>query len=369
MNPGLRRSQIIFRIHLLILPMLVFCLAACQQTPVEIKATNTSTVISASQTPFTQAPQVTFTPVLTATTKSEPSATATLEISQPGLGVEQDAFLELFSVKGFKFYPPMGFLTLSKEQGHLYDLDLQVSFTGSADNLQRMEMLICTFPPMQKEQMKLIADYLHLFHYTVLPFWSSGSEWLDTNLARLKIGEQSKVSTKIGDVNAQLTISPLNSADNPEGICYTNTFWVDPVSAGVGENIHLSVEIHNRPESDDEIKISCWDFEDPASATWTSVYSCDQLCDTNHPNVKVSRSKIIVYEGFPVTHDQWSIHVMTEWGSQYKENELIISVVFHDRSFKCTNRQELGGQEDVGVWVNGEKGVMTDDPKMICQEQ
>lgn len=366
---GTSRKRANSRISFLKILLLSVCLAACQPAPTGTAEKATATGNQPGRTPFTQAPQAIFTPVFTATTQPEPSATATLEISQPGLGVQQDTFMELFSVKGFTFYPPMGFLTLSKEQGHPYDLDLQVSFNGPPEDLQRMEMSICTFPPVQKEQMKLIADYLHLFHSTVLPFWSSGSEWLDSNLSRLNIEEQSKASTKIGDANVQLTIGKWISADNTEGICYRNTFWVDPVSVGVGEKIHLSVEFFSRMKSDDEIKISCSDFEDPATATWISVYSCDELCDTGHPNVKVSRSKIIVYEGFPVTHDQWDVHVMTGWESQYKENELIISLVFHDRSFKCTNQQELGGHEEVYIWVNGENGVMTDDPKMMCQEQ
>lgn len=371
MKCGSCRTRVGFRICLLI--VLVICLAACQQEPLETQATNTSTFISTSRPPFTQAPQKTSIPELTLTTKSESTIqvlteSPTEKFIQPGLGVDQDRFQELFRMKGFTFYPPTGFLTLSKEQGDPYDLNLQVSFSGPPENLQRMEMLICTFPPLQTEQLERMEDYFNLFHYTVLPFWSSGSEWLESSLPRLDIKEESKVSTKIGDVNAQLIIAPWVSADNTEGICYRNTFWVDPVSTGVGEKVHLSVEVINRMKSDDEITISCWDFEDPATATWTSVYSCDELCDTDHPNVQVSRSKMVVYEGFTVTHDQWSVKLKTGWDSQYKVNELILSLVFHDRTYRCTNIQEVYMQDEVGVWVNGEDGVMTDDPKMICQE-
>lgn len=371
MNHGIRLNRAFICLSLLI--MCIFWLAACQNKLTEEKSNPTTATNPSSQTQLALSPEKTSTPEIT--TATEPASTIqfftpspTVVFNQPGLGVKQEDFMNLFRMKGFNFIPPLGFLTWSKEQGHPYDMNFQVSFSGSVENLQRMEMTICTYPPVKKEQLELMADYLHLFHSTILPYWQDGYKWLDTNLPILNTEGLNKASTQIYEVHAQLAIDLWLSVDNTDGVCYRNTFWVDPISSGVGEQVHISIEFLNRLKSDDQILLSCSDFEDPASATWATSYSCAQVCDTDHPNVKVAKSKITVYEGFPVTHDQWSVKIITGWDSRYKENELIISLVYHDEIYTCTNNVGLDFQNELYLIVDGVNQIEA-DPRLNCAKQ
>jgi hypothetical protein len=324
-------------------------------------------------------------------TQSRPLATQTTQpsssnvIVSPELGGSQAWIEKNFKPYGFQFTEPFGDeeragtngrLVLRITDGDLYDMEMQIDTTSIGYSLVRSQFLVVVRQPFSEEEMGFVLEMFRLFWATSTN--SDGEEaadWINATLPVLTLNTESK--TNFGIIQTRINIMPAEMSDSEGALGYSLTLWVDPVSTTVGEAAHISVEAITPLEEMDQLTLSSWDYEDPATVTWSTYPACVPNCATDNPNVFVSDTKITVYEGFPVTYDQWSVKVeLDPWmQATYPPYTYQLKIVFHDRTYTCTNSHEFiwneGGEAGIFVEVrDGEQHLWTDDPVgMICAEE
>jgi hypothetical protein len=140
------------------------------------------------------------------------------------------------------------------------------------------------------------------------------------------------------------------SSDAGDGYSYSLTLWVDPRPTKIGDTIHISVEAITPLQEGDRLSLSCWDYEDPDTAIWSTSSACVPTCETDNPTVVISNTKITVYEGFPITHDQWLIKMqLDEWGyRRYTPYTFELEINFHNQAYACLNIREFSVFENFG---------------------
>lgn len=360
-------------------------LVACGSNipPTEMTTSNTPTLMTANHTPIAA---VTLKPMLTRTPTLLPTVTTTPTLSNvPELGGSQAWIEKNFKPYGFQFTEPYGDgeriavygnLVLQKNRGDLYDMEMQILTTNIGYALVCSELLVVVKKPLIEREMSYVLELFRLLWATSTN--SDGTvaaDWINTTLPALTLNTDSKKD--FGIIKTRIQIVPVAMSDSQENLGYSITLWVDPASTTVGEAAHISVEAVTPLEEGDRLTLSCWDYEDPATVTWSTSPACVPNCASDNPNVFVSNTKIMVYEGFPVTYDQWSVKVeLDPWRqAEYPPYTYQFKIVFHGKTYTCTNSHEFiwnnGGEAGIFVEMrDGEQNLWTDDPVgMLCVEE
>jgi len=367
--------------------ILSWLLAACGLNTEQSEIMSTTALIATEASNFPFNPTVSPTPPLTAKNTIVPTTTATpTPILFPDLGGSQAWIEKNFKLYGFQFSEPYGDnertastgrLVLHKSDGDLYDMEMQILTTNIGYSLIRSNFLVVVNQPLSEKEMDFVLELFRLLWATSTNTdGNEAADWINATLPALTLNSESK--TNFGKINTRINVMPVEISASQKNLGYSLTLWVDPVSTTVGEAIHISVEAITPLEGMDQLRLKSWDYEDSSTVTWTTSPACVPNCATNHPNVFVSDTKITVYEGFPVTYDQWSINaILDNWGeAKYQPYTYQLKIVFHDRTYACTNSQEFNWNENMGeagIFVemrDGEQQLYTDDPVgMICMEE
>ncbi len=198
------------------------------QVDIILETTFTETLILPTST-VTQTTSPTKTPIDLPTETLTPNPTPT-EISIELWGSPYMVQKSL-SAEGFAFGPISidginesltGFLFMKKENGDLFDMDIQTTLIGPSQGITYTKTFICLPHPFTAAELDFVNNFVHIFWENIFApgIWPNGVTWVDNTLSSIQLNTEEEIS--YGEYSAKINLGPCLDC----GVCYNLTVWV-----------------------------------------------------------------------------------------------------------------------------------------------
>jgi len=223
------RINLFFPLFILALSVVSCGSSAQLSKPTDLiqESTETKTLLPSTAT-FTQKAL----PTITLTPSPTPSPTPTDILTE--LWGSPYMVQKSLSAEGFTFGPISihgineaqdGFLFIKKENGDLFDMNIQTTLVGPKYGITYTKTFICLPHPFTTNELNFASNFVHIFWENIFApgIWSDGIIWVDNTLASIQFNTEQR--TSYGEYSARINLAP-GAVPGDDGVCYILTVWV-----------------------------------------------------------------------------------------------------------------------------------------------